>query len=138
MLDGDNVVTRFIECLQQEAASIFKEYIINPKPMDPLTAEQQREYDMATKCHICSEEIDDEDEENHKVRDHCHILGHYRGPAHNSCNLNYNIKPKLWKLPVFFHNLRGYDSHLIIKHLNESHGKIRAIPNNMNPIWRLV
>ena len=58
------------------------------------------------------------------------ILGNFKGPAHNNCNLQYVIKVKSWKLPVFFHNLRGYDSHLIIKHLAEDHGKSRIIPNN--------
>ena len=26
------------------------------------------------------------------VRDHCHILGHFRSAAHNTCNLKYSIK----------------------------------------------
>ena len=29
-----------------------------------------------------------------KVRDHCHILHTYTGPAHQDCNLQYNIKAK--------------------------------------------
>lgn len=46
------------------------------------------------------------------VRDHCHRTGKYRGAAHNSCNINYNYKKEI---PVFFHNGRGYDNHLIIE-----------------------
>ena len=30
-----------------------------------------------------------------------------------------------------FHNLRGYDGHLIIKAVEESHGNVRVIPTNM-------
>ena len=34
-------------------------------------------------------------------------------------------------MPVFFHNLRGYDSHLLIQAVKERHGDVRIIPNNM-------
>ena len=66
-----------------------------------------------------------------RVRDHCHILGHFRGAAHNQCNLNYHINPNSWKLSVLFHNLRGYDGHLIVKTLKKKHGKTRVIANNL-------
>ena len=33
-------------------------------------------------------------------------------------------------LPVIFHNLSGYDSHLFIKQLGKSKGNINCIPNN--------
>ena len=63
--------------------------------------------------------------------DHCHITGKYRVPAHQVCNLNYKIDPTRWKIPVVIHNLRGYDSHLIIQALEEKHGSINIIPSNM-------
>ena len=66
-----------------------------------------------------------------RVQDHCHILGHYRGEAHNACNLNYRIDPAKWKLPVILHNLRGYDSHLIVKALKKKYGRTCVIANNM-------
>ncbi|KAL6416777.1 hypothetical protein ACFW04_014854 [Cataglyphis niger] len=47
-----------------------------------------------------------------RVRDHCHLTGRYRGPAHFSCNLNYK---ETYVIPIFFHNLSGYDAHFIIK-----------------------
>jgi len=47
-----------------------------------------------------------------KVRDHDHRTGKYRGAAHLSCNINYFNNRYL---PIVFHNLRGYDSHMIIK-----------------------
>ena len=68
-------------------------------------------FNKATKCWICKEDLN-----NDKVRDHCHFTGRYRGAAHNSCNLKYK-KPKF--IPVVFHNLSGYDSHLFIKNLLE-------------------
>ena len=81
-----------------------------------------KEFYNAKECFICNKSLG-----KVKVRDHCHITGEYRGAAHNSCNLNYKI-PKFF--PVFFHNLSGYDSHLFIKNLGVSKGKINCIPNN--------
>jgi len=42
----------------------------------------------------------------------------------------FNLTPKGKKLNVFFHNLRGYDSHHILQHI-ENFSKISCIPDNM-------
>ena len=74
------------------------------------------------------------------VRYHCHITGKFRGSAHQECNLKLRIKPENLKIPVVFHNLRGYDSHFIMQQIGKIanayayKGKpltINAIPNNM-------
>ena len=89
-----------------------------------FTKENEKQFNMALDCWICGEELG-----NDRVRDHCHYTGCYRGAAHNSCNLKYR-KPE--SVPVFFHNLTGYDSHLFIKKLGSSNKKetIECIPNN--------
>ena len=46
------------------------------------------------------------------------------------CNLQYKIDTSKYKLPVIFHNLRGYDSHMIFQKVQRRHGKIDVIPNN--------
>ena len=54
----------------------------------------------------------------------------FRGAAHQSCNLNYNDARFI---PVVFHNLTGYDSHLIIKEVAASptwEGRVTLIPEN--------
>ena len=66
--------------------------------------------------------------EEDKVRDHCHVSGKYRGAAHNACNLKFRI-PSF--IPVVMHNLKGYDSHLIMQHLGKLDVEITCIPNNM-------
>ena len=49
-----------------------------------------------------------------RIRDNCHITGKCRGSAHQECNLKLRITPENLKIPVIFHNLRGYDSHFIM------------------------
>ena len=43
---------------------------------------------------------------------------------------NTNLKISK-KVPVIFHNLRGYDSHLIIKEINNFDVKVDVIPNGL-------
>ena len=52
-----------------------------------------------------------------KVMDHDHYNGQYRGAAHFRCNIHYNFKN--YRIPIFFHNLRGYDEHFIIHALGK-------------------
>ena len=130
MFKGENVVLDFLKSLQKDAKEIFEKYILKPKKMI-ITPEQEAEYQKSTTCHICEKEINPNDTENYKVRDHDHILSSFISSAHRNCNLNYNIKPNRWKLPCYFHNLKGYDGHLIIKALQKEHGNIRVIPTNM-------
>ena len=54
------------------------------------------------------------------------FTGKYRGAAHNQCNLKCR-KPLI--LPVVFHNLQGYDSHLFIKQLAKVSGELSCIPS---------
>ena len=65
--------------------------------------------------------------------------------GHQECNLKLRITQESIKIPVVFHNLRGYDSRLIMQQIGEiaknhaykdnkgeeQHLKINAIPNNM-------
>ena len=68
--------------------------------------EEEEEFQSSNTCWICEKLIDNDDE---KVRDHCHVTGKFRDAAHWSCNKNLQLTKKV---PVIFHNLRGYD-HLI-------------------------
>ena len=90
--------------------------------MISLTNKEIKSYEKQKVCHICEKEFcDDKNKKSeydlyHKVRDHCHYTGKFRGAAHNICNLRYNV-PK--KIPIVFHNGSTYDYHFVIKKLAE-------------------
>ena len=93
------------------------------KKMRLLTKEQHKSYENVKICYICKEKFKNKylkDKKHHKVRDHCHYTGEYRGAAHSICNLKYSI-PK--KIPTVFHNGSNYDYHFIIKGLAEEFKK---------------
>ena len=92
------VIRESIKC-RLMVNQIFKKKMI-------ITPQQEAEFLKARNCHICGNDLCDD-----RVRDHDHVTGLYRGAAHNIFNLKHRIT---WKIPVVFHNLRGYDSHLIM------------------------
>ena len=67
-------------------------------------------------------------DDNEKVRDHCHITSKFRGADHWSCNINFQLTKRI---PVIFRNLKGYDSHLIFSVLHKFNLKINVIPNGL-------
>ena len=92
------------------------------KEMIPLTNDEKKSFEKQKVCYICKKEFctykNDEKEFKlkHKVRDHCHYTGKFKGAAHNICNLRYKISREI---PVVFHNGSTYDYHFIIKQLAE-------------------
>ena len=90
-----------------------------------ITKEDNEDFENSTKCWICDNDYIDT---NVKVRDHCHITVKYRGSAHRDCIINVKLNQKI---PVVFHNLKNYDSHLIIQELGKFNLKINAIPNGL-------
>ena len=114
---GEDAGELFVRKLQGEAEQLFQEYIVTPQRRLELTESELRSFHTATRCHICNQRLGGD-----KVRDHCHIVGSYRGTAHSRCNLAYRILKSEWKLPVVIHNLKGYDGHLIVKALKTQGG----------------
>ena len=90
-----------------------------------IITEEEEEFQLSNTCRICKKLIDNDDE---KVRDHCHVTGKFRGAAHWSCNINLQLTKKV---PVIFHNLRGYNSHLIFNELSKFDVKIEVISNRL-------
>ena len=86
-----------------------------------MTKEGKEYYKNFTKCWICDNYYADNDV---KVTDHCHITGKYRSSAHRDCNINRKLNHKI---PIVFHNLKNYDSHLIMQELGKFNIKINVI-----------
>ena len=96
--------------------------------MIPLTKKEDKKHNKQKVCHICKEifSTDDNNKKYHKVRDHCHYTGKYRG--NDFCNLGYKI-PK--EVTVVFHNGSTYDYHFIIKELiDKFEGEFECLGEN--------
>ena len=113
---GEKAVYKFMENILEEVKyckKVMKKYFNKPLRM---TEENEQEFKKATTCHICDKKYTEKDT---RVRDHCHITGKFRGSAHQECNLKLRINPKEIKIPVIFHNLKGYDSHFIMQEIGK-------------------
>ena len=69
----------------------------------------QADFEHTTCCYIRQREFNEKDK---RARDHDHRTGCYCGAAHDRCNI---LEFSNRFLPVIFHNLKGYDSNLIIE-----------------------
>ena len=80
-----------------------------------FTEQDRITYNNSNNCWICQEAFSEKEDGrakgNLKVRDHCHWTGKFRGAAHSKCNLR--LKEQTF-IPIIFHNLKGYDSHIFI------------------------
>ena len=59
-----------------------------------------------------------------EVRDHCHLTGKHRGPAHSKCKVNFTQKQNN-VMPFTLHNLSIYDCHLFFVKLRDRETLIR-------------
>ena len=78
-------------------------------------------------CNNCNNAYID----NVKVRDYCHITGKYRGSAQRDCNIILKLNHKI---PVVFHNLKNYNSHIIMQETGTFNLKTHVIPNGLGNI----
>ena len=125
----ENALAEFVETPIVWEAEIM-EFLSTNSTMKRLSARQQDEYDNATRCYICRHEFVECDVKGPKVRDHDHITGWFIGAAHRLCNMK---RPVSFYIPVFFHNFRGYDAHLIVHEFGKRPDReIKVIGQNMD------
>ena len=108
---GSNSIKEFIEWIFEQKKycnQIINKYFNKKLKM---ARENENNYQNSQNCSICNKQVIKD-----KVRDHCHIKGKYRGATRKKCNSELRI---LRKLPTIFHNLEGYEGHLIFRELND-------------------
>ena len=93
--------------LENKMAFYFK----NTKKDVIMSEEDEEDYRNNNSCRFCEKNI-----ESDKVRDHCHLSGNYKGPAHNVCSINVKQKDSNF-IPFAFHNFSNYDCHMFFKRL---------------------
>ena len=120
---GPDAAKHFMNALNVEDGQM-KAVLANPEPMH-MTPEDHKSHANAPDCHVCNKALNGD-----SLRHHCHITGKYRGAVHDSCNLKLRLCSKTTTMLVVFHNLRGYESHLIMQAISETAWKITCIPNN--------
>ena len=107
---GYNNVDWFVdEVMKLENKMAF--YFKNTKKDIIMTEENKEHYRIINICRFCEKNI-----ESDKVRDHCHLTGYYRGPAHIKCNINVTQDQSNF-IPFLFHNASNYDIHMFFKKL---------------------
>ena len=137
LYSGEEVMEHFSPLIYLMNEREFQRFYKKNEPMKPLTDSERKQHEEATHCSVCEEPFT---VDNWKVKEHCHIMGHFRKSFCNNCNLQLKPahvqenKDRRFVINVIMHNLKGYDSHLILKHFNkrmvDKYGDIRVIASN--------
>ena len=83
------------------------------------------DFENSLKSWICGHAYVESDA---KVRDHFHVTGKYRGSAHRDCSINVKWNHKI---PIVFHKIKNYDTHLNMQELGKCNFKIKVLSNGL-------
>ena len=119
--EHDEVDRVLVEKMVETAKNVYENFTIPAKMI--FDEDARKLHESATVCFACGKEFDDD-----KVRDHCHFTGRYRGALHSKCNLKIGGKTLI--IPVLAHNNSGYDSHMFVKRLSDTKGRVSCIAEN--------
>ena len=105
-----------VKKLENNKAFYFK----NTKKDIVMTEKEEEDYRNNNVCRFCEKFI-----ECDKVRDHCHLTGNYREPAHSKRNINVTQDQSNF-ISFIFHNFSNYDCHMFFKKLvNKKNYKVK-------------
>ena len=139
---GPDVHQKFIETLRK-IENVVRQEVFTDKEMLPLNEEEQQDFNSCTHCQHCEVEFGTQRWSNKdecmksitKCRYHSHQTGKYRMALCDRCNLNLGIKEQQGNkfIPIFFHNLKGYDMTHVLASLAQEDltgEKLNVIPQN--------
>ena len=114
--ERDNVDKILVDNLEETAKKVYETF----KTSVPMIfdGDARKLHESLTECYACGKELGDD-----KVKDHCRYTGKYRGTLHSECNLKLK---RTRTIPVLLHNLSGYDSHMFVKRLADTEGRVRS------------
>ena len=117
---GEDCMDNLVEELEYLVSVIYN------KPRASPIYERQDKIRQANSdtCHVCGKGFNNRKE---KLVNFEYFTGEYLGACHHGCK---NTKPDF--IPIFFHNLANYDSHLFITKLASKFNgeKVEVIPTN--------
>ena len=125
---GPDAAKHFFQALQGEESKI-KGLLADPKAM--RTTREDWLVFGAAECHVYIKSF-----ESDSVLDHCHITERYNWAAHSACNLKLRLSPKTTVVHVVFHNVRGNDSHLLMKAISMWKARSLASPTTRKSTFR--
>ena len=111
----DNVDWFVDEVIKLENKMVF--HFENTNKDIIMTKEDEYDFRNINICRFCESELLSD-----KVRDHCHLTGKYRGPAHSKCIINLTQKQSNF-IPFIFQNFSKYDCHMFFKKLVDKKNK---------------
>ena len=117
----DEVDKILVEEMVETVKNVYENFKISAKMI--FDKDARKLHESTTACFACGKEFDGD-----KVRDHCHFTGKYRGALHSKCNLKLGGKTLI--IPVLAYNNSGYDSHMFVKRLSETEGRVSCIAEN--------
>ena len=129
---GKDCVDKFVDAIlsEYEYCKGFMRDHFNKNLIKSM--EEKEVFQKANKYWICGKLFELTDE---KIRYHYHISSKFRGAAHFSCNVNFKISKKV---PVVFHNLKGYDGHLIMMGLSNFNVVIDVVPCGLEKYMAII
>ena len=129
--DPEEVVKKFIEELERLAKKSYELLQLHKDSKQIIYKDNQEQVHYKTvECSNCDCFFTDD---NKRVAHHDHITGEFISTLCSTCNLQKCYKKFL---PVYLHNLKGYDSHLFIVALfkygyqQDKSNNVTCIPNN--------
>lgn len=125
LYSGKNSVHKLLLKIKALVSEIEKIYH-NTRVGLSMTKEQIIKHDSLSHCQLCGKKFNNSVKTSVKCADHDHLDGSYRFTCCSSCNFEKLRKPNF--VPIFFHNLSGYDSHFIISELHKVDCEIKVIP----------